>query len=144
MKVREALVGLVSCLLLFSNGLAAKSDSSQEPAKPAAPPQEKTAPAVPSRIRVGGQVESAKLVHKVQPKYPKEAKKNHIEGKVRLEAVIGVDGRLKEIKVISGDPILATAATAAVKKWRYRPTIVEGQPVQVVTEIDTNFALNRR
>ncbi len=79
----------------------------------------------------------------VPPKYPSGAKRKHIEGVVRLEVVIGKDGRIQEMKTLSGEPILADAATKAVKKWRYQPTLLNGQPVEVETEIDVNFTLSR-
>lgn len=95
----------------------------------------------PKRIRVGGNVMADKRVHSVKPKYPKEAKKNHIEGTVRLEALIGTDGAVKKLEVISGDPALTDSALEAVKKWRYKPIKIQGEPVEVETEIDVNFTL---
>jgi TonB family protein len=93
------------------------------------------------RIRVGGLVMSAKLVHKVNPTYPREAKRAGAQGTVRLEAVIGKDGNVRNVRLLSGDSILAEAATEAVSKWRYQPTLIAGEPVEVVTEINVNFAL---
>ncbi len=97
---------------------------------------------LPNRIRVGGQLMASKLVHKVPPKYPEEAKNARIQGTVRLEAVIGKDGAIQEVKVLSGDPVLAHAAASAVRKWRYRPTELNGHAVEVSTEIDVNFTLS--
>jgi protein TonB len=104
-------------------------------------PQEPTAPAPPQRIRVGGKVMGEKLVHKVNPAYPKQAKKQHLEGKVRMEILVDRDGKVIETKVLSGNPLLAMAATEALPKWRYKPTLLNGQPVQVLTEVDINFTL---
>jgi TonB family protein len=96
---------------------------------------------VPLRIRVGGQVMRAKLIFKPNPKYPREAKKNRIQGTVKVEALIGDDGSVIDLEVLSGDPALVKAATDAVLQWRYQPTLLNGRPIQVVTEIDINFTL---
>jgi protein TonB len=140
-KARKTLVASECCLLVFVGGLTAHTNLSQEPQKPAAPLQEKAPTTVPSRIRVGGRVISSKLVHQVKPGYPKEAKEDHISGQVRTEALVGADGRVIEVRLISGDPILAKAAIEAIQKWRYRPTLLNGRPVEVLTEIDVNFGL---
>jgi len=99
--------------------------------------------APPFRIRIGGQVMQAKLVSKAQPRYPNEAKAAHIEGTVRMDVLVGKDGQVKDIAAVNGAPILSEAAVNAVKRWRYRPTLLNGQPVEVVTEIDVNFTLRR-
>ncbi|HET9180476.1 MAG TPA: energy transducer TonB [Terriglobia bacterium] len=94
------------------------------------------------RIRVGGQVESAKLINRVTPDYPQLAKMARIQGTVRLEAIISKDGTIQDLKVLSGHPLLVKAALDAVKQWRYQPTLLNGDPVEVVTEIDVNFTLS--
>jgi protein TonB len=131
---RAIILVLAGCTLIDAGAVAAHGPQT-EPQQAT----EKPARTTPNRIRLGGQVEAAKLTHKVQPKYPKEAKKKGIGGTVRLEAIIGKDGRIADLKVISRDPLLALAATDAVRKWRYKPTLLQGQPVEVVTEIDINF-----
>ena len=95
---------------------------------------------LPKRIRVGGAVMSAKLIHQVRPTYPGDA---NVQGTVRLEAVIGKDGTMQDLKLISGPSILASAAIEAVSKWRYQPTLLSGVPVEVETEIDVNFVRER-
>ena len=95
----------------------------------------------PKRIRVGGQVEVSRLRSKPQPRYPQKAKDAHIECTVRLDVLIGKNGAVKDIAEISGDPILSEAAVKAVWNWRYQPTLLNGQPVEVVTEVDVNFSL---
>jgi len=95
------------------------------------------------RIRIGGQVMVAKLISKIQPEYPKKAKNKRVEGLVRIQAVIGPDGYVQEMKVISGDPLLVKAATDAVQRWVYEPTLLNGEPIEVVTEVDINFSLFR-
>jgi TonB family protein len=97
----------------------------------------------PRRIRIGGNVQSAQPLHRVLPEYPIEAQSRGIQGTVRLEVLIGADGSVKEIKTISGDPVLVDSAIRAVNQWRYRPTLLNGLPVEVVTTIDLVFALPR-
>jgi len=87
-------------------------------------------------------VKPARLVHKVSPEYPKKARKQHVEGVVRLHAIIGKDGAPRELTVVSGDPLLTDAALKAVRQWRYEPTLLLGRPVEVDTTIDVIFALN--
>lgn len=96
----------------------------------------------PKRIRVGGQVQTAKLVNKVQPIYPALAKQARIQGTVRLQAVIAKDGSVVELQVLSGHPLLVQAALDAVRQWRYQPTLLNGEPVEVVTTIDVVFTLS--
>jgi periplasmic protein TonB len=84
----------------------------------------------------------ASLVHRVQPEYPRIATLTRLSGSVVLRAVIGIDGEVHEIEVLSGNPILADAARAAVRQWRYRPTLLNGQAVEVETQITVNFVLD--
>jgi periplasmic protein TonB len=107
----------------------------------AGPPPPPPPPKAPQRIRVGGQVEAAKLIYKPTPEYPPLAKMARIQGTVRLEAVIAKDGTIQDLKVLSGHPLLVKSALDAVKQWRYQPTLLNGEPVEVVTEIDVNFTL---
>ncbi|MGH9325314.1 MAG: energy transducer TonB [Terriglobia bacterium] len=107
----------------------------------AAPPPPPKA-AVPQRIRVGGQVEAAKAIYRPMPQFPPLARMARIQGTVRLEAVISKDGTIQDLKVISGHPLLVQAALQAVRQWRYEPTLLNGVPVEVVTEIDVNFTLS--
>jgi len=133
-KACRIIIFLAGGLLIFSGALLASQGTPEQP-------QEKTAPAVPRRIRVGGQVMQAKLIHQVAPKYPKEAKKKHIKGTVRVEIVVDRDGKVIETNVLSGDPLLAKAATEALLEWRYQPTLLNREPIQVLTEVDINFKL---
>src|SRR5579862_6968452 len=93
----------------------------------------------PMRIRVGGIVQQAKVVHEVAPVYPSEAKEKHIEGTVVLHAVIDRDGSVIQSNVLSGDPLLAQAAQDAVRQWTYMPTRLNHEPVQVDTTISVVF-----
>jgi periplasmic protein TonB len=108
----------------------------------AAPPPPPPQAATPKRIRVGGQVEAAKAISKPTPEYPPLAKMARIQGMVRLEAVISRDGTIQDLKVLNGHPLLVKAAMEAVQRWRYQPTLLNGEPVEVVTEIDVNFTLS--
>lgn len=96
---------------------------------------------LPNRIRVGGNVEAANLIKKVVPKYPKEAKRAGIQATVRFQVIIGKDGHIQSVQLVSGDPALVQAAQDAVQQWVYKPTLLNGRPVEVVTVIDVNFTL---
>jgi periplasmic protein TonB len=109
------------------------------PVSPVKPP----APVAPAQIRVGGDVQAAKLIFGPRPAYPPIAVTTRTEGTVRIQAVIARDGTIRNLQVTSGPPLLVNAAIGAVRQWRYRPTLLNDQPVEVVTEIDVNFTLSR-
>lgn len=94
------------------------------------------------RIRVGGNVQSTQLITKINPIYPPEAKQARVQGRVRLNVLIGEDGAVKDVVLIEGEPVLADAAIPAVWQWVYRPTLLNGQPVEVLTQVDVNFTLS--
>jgi protein TonB len=94
------------------------------------------------RIRVASRVAEANLIHDVAPQYPPEAGRARIEGTVVLMAVIGKDGSVQDVRVESGLPILAQAAIDAVRQWRYKPYMIDGEPVEVDSRITINFALS--
>jgi periplasmic protein TonB len=104
----------------------------------AAPPPPK--PNV-TRTRVGGAVQAAKLVNRIQPMYPPLARQTRISGTVKLHAIIGKTGAVEQLQVVSGHPLLVQSALDAVKQWRYQPTLLNGEPVEVDTEIDVIFSL---
>lgn len=95
----------------------------------------------PGRIRIGGNVQQARLMHRVNPVPSSDAFKNHVQGIVQLHVVIDIEGNVKQVDVLSGPPDLATAATDAVKQWRYQPTLLNGDPVEVDTTVSISFAL---
>jgi TonB family protein len=99
--------------------------------------------AKPSRLRLGGEVQASKLVNKVMPVYPASAKTAGVQGTVILHAVIGMDGRPLSLRVMNNDidPELARAAIEAVSQWRYRPTLLNGEPIEIDTTIMVNFSL---
>jgi protein TonB len=88
-------------------------------------------------------VMAAALVYKVQPQYPVIAVNMHLAGTVYLRAIISTDGSVRQLEVISGNPILATPALQAVRRWRYQPTRLNGEPVEVETFITVNFVLEQ-
>ena len=94
------------------------------------------------RVKVGGLVKMARLVHRVDPVYPPLARQARISGTVELTGVIGIDGRIRELLVVHGHPFLAKAALEAVRQWTYEPTLLNGAAVEVVAPITINFFLN--
>jgi len=95
----------------------------------------------PSRIRIGGAVQAANLISKVDPVYPEQARAAGIEGEVQVDVTIGEDGHVQSADPKDGNPLLATAAVEAVKQWVYRPTHLNGQPVTVITTVTVPFKL---
>ena len=95
----------------------------------------------PTRIRVGGNVQANNLITKVTPMYPLEAKMARIQGTVKFQATIGKDGSVVDLQLLTGHPLLVPSATDAVKQWIYKPTLLNGNPVDVVTQIDVNYTL---
>jgi protein TonB len=83
------------------------------------------------------------LIKKVPPVYPPEAKAAGVQGKVRLRVTIAKDGTVQDVEVIDGVPMLSPVAVEAVKQWAYKPTLFNGQPVEVITQVDVNFTLQR-
>jgi TonB family protein len=94
-----------------------------------------------SRVRVSGNAQAALITHMVQPVYPTLAKMQHVQGSVMLHAIIGRDGRIAHLECLGGPPLLKDAAIDAVRQWIYKPTVVQGQPVEVDTTITVVFAL---
>lgn len=100
-------------------------------------------PAVIRRVYVPARIAEANLVYDVAPTYPPEAGRARIEGTVLLVAVIGKDGRVQDVRVESGLAILAQAAVDAVRQWRYKPYLLNGEPVEVDSRITINFTLSK-
>ena len=95
----------------------------------------------PDRVKIGGVVMAGKLIHRVTPEYPPLAKLAHVSGTVRLQAIIGRDGRIQGLQVLGGPALLIQAAVDAVVQWIYQPTTLNGDVVEVLTTIDVNFTL---
>jgi protein TonB len=94
------------------------------------------------RVRVSQGVTQGLLVRKIQPVYPPLARQARIQGSVLLQAEISKDGSIQNLRLISGHPMLAPSAIEAVKQWKYRPYILNGEPVEVETQITVNFTLS--
>lgn len=99
------------------------------------------APALPKRIRISQGIIQGQLTHRVEPEYPVIAKAAHISGTVVLTAIIGKDGDIQQLQAVKGPPLLISAAIKAVKQWRYRPYLLNGEPVEVETTIIVTFTL---
>jgi len=94
------------------------------------------------RISLSSAIQQAKLIRRVAPAYPEVARRAGIEGTVRLSLLIGADGKVKQVRVLSGHPMLATAAEEAVWQWLYQPALVQGEPAEATTETDVDFRLS--
>ena len=97
----------------------------------------------PQKIRVGGAVQAQNIISKVAPVYPPEAKQAGTQGTVQLSVVVGTDGKVESLNALSGPDVLVQAAVEAVKQWVYKPTLLNGQPVEVLTTVDVNFTLSQ-
>jgi len=104
-----------------------------------APPAQTDPPAKPMKLRVSSRVAEEMKIHDVQPKYPREARERGIEGDVLLQATIDTQGNIINLRAVQGEPILVEASMDAVKKWRYRPYKLKGEPVEVETTIRVQF-----
>ena len=98
-------------------------------------------PVVPKRIRVSQGVTRGLLIHRVQPAYPAIARQARVHGRVLLHAIIARDGSIQNLQAVSGHPLLVPAAIAAVREWRYKPYLLNGQPVEVETQVSVIFTL---
>jgi protein TonB len=108
---------------------------------PQAPP---APPAPPIRVPVGGQVQLGAPINRIEPVYPRMAASMRVEGVVLVEAVVGIDGRVRELRARSGHPFLIPAALDAVRQWIYTPTLLNGKPVEVIAPITVTFRLGNR
>jgi len=98
--------------------------------------------ATPTRVRVSQGVSAGLLVKRIQPNYPPLARQARIQGTVVLQAEISKDGSIQNLRLISGHPMLAPAAIEAVKQWKYKPYLLNGEPVEVETQVQVNFTLS--
>ena len=106
---------------------------------PVAPPPPK--PSAPTRVKQGGNVTAASIITQTRPLYPPLARQARIQGNVVLHAIIDKDGKVAQLEVISGHPLLVQSALDAVKQWRYKPTQLNGDPVEVDTTIQVTFTM---
>ena len=98
-------------------------------------------PSAPIRVSEGASL--ANLIHKVVPVYPPLARQARVSGTVRLQGVIAKDGTIQQLQILSGHPMLTRAALDAVRQWVYRPMLLNGDPVEVITGIDVIFTLSQ-
>ena len=105
-------------------------------AAPPPPPK-----AAPSRIKQGGNVTAASIINQTRPVYPALARQARIQGNVVLHAIIDKEGKVAELQVVSGHPLLVQSALDAVRQWRYKPTLLNGDPVEVDTTINVTFTM---
>jgi TonB family protein len=122
-----------------SNANKKEPTSENRPATPM--PVAKTPLASPARLRVSATAQAAKIVNHVSPTYPALAAQGHITGAVELRVVIAKDGTVQNVSLISGNPLLAQSATDAVKQWRYQPTLVDNQPVEVESTVTVDYTM---
>jgi protein TonB len=111
---------------------------------PPPPPPPQVNEVTPSKpITVTSDIQAAKLIRKVIPKYPRLAIAAHVSGTVHLTGIIGKDGLIQQLQVIDGPPLLVQAAVDAVRQWVYRPTLLSNKPVEVIAPINVNFTLSQ-
>jgi protein TonB len=120
-----------------------RSITTQQMTIPKLPPEARTAapPRTEAPVRVSTGVMEAKIIRRVLPVYPPLARAARIQGKVHLMGIIGKDGTVQNVRAVDGHPLLIPAAIDAVRQWVYRPTLLSGEPVDVITPIEVNFIL---
>jgi TonB family protein len=106
-----------------------------------APKSPTDANSTPARIRVPGKVTAASIVTQTRPQYPPQARAGRVQGDVVLHAIIDKEGKISEVQVLSGDDLLAQSAIEAVRQWRYKPMLFDGEPAEVDTTITVTFSL---
>jgi protein TonB len=119
--------GVIGSVISSSNSLAAVP---------------KFVPTTPTRVRISGGVTKGMVIQRVEPTYPTLARAARVQGDVILSAVIDTNGQITNLQLVSGHPMLVPAALAAVKLWRYKPYLLNGQPVEVETTITVIFTLS--
>jgi protein TonB len=139
-------IGRIAFVFLICIAAAAAarvaSGQSQDQPPPAMPTGTGQQQPVPQRVRVSQGVAQGLRVKMVPPKYPKKARKKGIQGTVLLHVMISKTGDVTTVELVSGDPLLASAAIDAVKQWKYKPFLLNGQAVEVDTQIQVNFTLS--
>jgi protein TonB len=115
------------------------SDLARGPERPA----EHTSTVKPATVRRSELAQTAKLIHRVDPSYPPLARQLRREGRVELHAIIAADGTIQALEMISGDALFIPSALAAVREWRYLPTILDGQLVEVETHITVIYSFRQ-
>lgn len=151
-RITAVVIGfvLIASPSAFAQAQQTPPSTAQEGVPQQSPPSQTTPGSAPgvtpkpiTRIHVGGSVQSAKVTHMVQPTYPEDAKKAHVCGTVDLRAIVSKNGSMQEIQYLSGPRLLMRAAMDAVRQWRYTPTLLNGEPVEVDTRISVVFTMNK-
>ena len=125
---------------IFSDAVKKPEETILPPSPP--PERESAAKPDPEPIRISGGVQQARLIRQVVPFYPPLALKAHVQGVVVLDAIISKEGTIDGLRVVSGHPLLTSAAIDAVKQWVYRPTLLNGEPMVVETTVTVNFSFH--
>jgi periplasmic protein TonB len=125
---------------MLGNRLDLAQESNTE--SPQQPPSVQQQKQPLQRVRISQGVAERNILKKVQPKYPSEARKQHVQGSVLIQVLISKTGEVTNPKVISGDELLAPSAVEAVTQWKYKPYTLNGQPIEVETQIIINFQLH--
>ena len=134
-------VVLILIPLIYTDVLPQAQLTSMLTAPPPPPPPPPPKPKA-TVARVGGNVQASKLINQPKPVYPPLAKAARVQGTVKFQATIGKDGKIENLQLLGGPPLLVQAAMQAVQQWTYQPTLLNGDPVDVITTIDVNFTLN--
>ncbi|SRR5258708_4919460 len=142
MACERKLASVLLVLGVMFAGVALEAQQSKGEPGPAGEQANTTAPPQPARLRLSAGAAAGLLRKRVAPEYPPKARSNRIQGMVLLNATISKEGDVIELSVVSGDPSLAEAAIKAIKKWKYKPYLLQGQPVEVETTIQMNFTLS--
>lgn len=121
-------------------GVIGSAPAGPPPPPEAVPTKKEQPPRAPTHI---GTISEANLVRKVMPIYPPLAKSARVQGTVEFTALISKEGNIENLKLVHGHPLLVNAAREAVEQWKYRPTLLNGAPVEVITDILVNFTLNQ-
>ncbi len=127
-------IGPASESMQAGNALSHLIETSRQPELPPVRPPERLAP-----IRISGPIQEGKLTHKVSPIYPELAIRAHVSGEVTLEAIIDEEGNVTDLKILDGHPLLRDAAYDAVRQWKYKPTLIGGEPVPVMAMVSVIF-----
>jgi TonB family protein len=127
----------------FSVGLVTPTPAERQPQEtpPSAPASPAPPKPAPTRLQVPAQVTAAAIVTRTNPVYPLRARAAQIQGDVLLHAMIDKDGKISDLQVLSGDDLLARSALEAVRQWRYKPMLYDGEPTEVDTTITVTFSL---
>lgn len=129
---------IAMCLFVL---LPTSAVSQDQNANQGSPGQSSAPSRKPLRIRIGGDVMQAKLVKEVDPRYPQEAEDANVTGTVVLHAIIGTNGKIQDLKLMTGPPMLIQPAMNAVRQWEYAPVLLNGEPVEVETVISVRFCM---